>query len=489
MRLKIKYLLLTLLMFMQYSCDDYLELLPPEGLVREDFWRTKEDVESVLMAAYGTFAQQDRQLFLHGELRADLLAGKGNQPNMERVIMENSIFPDNSFCNWKYFYVVINYCNEVIKNAPIVQTIDYTFTDFHLRTIMAEAYFLRSLSYFYLVRIYQDVPLVLEPSETDNSEFFPSKSSEQEVLDQIVADLNANWDYAPSGGFPTLAENKGRASKGAYDALLADIALWRFQYEEAIMHIERIENQEEYFLMPGDQWFEIFYPGNSLESIFEFQFDANLEQPNSLFGLTQRATNQYGPSITAIQMFARDFATELVRGEDVTIDKIGEDNYIIWKYIGQAPDGRSQRSGGAAQSANFIIYRLADVLLMKAEALSQLGRFDEALLIINTIRERANVAPVSPAFTAVAFEDVILHERALELAYEGKRWFDLLRMGRRNNYQRKQELIEIIVRNAPSTQRTILATRLNNPLGWYLPVYSGEIDRNRNLTQNPYYDF
>ena len=489
MRLKIKYLLLTLLISIQFSCDDYLELLPPEGLVREDFWKTKEDVEAVLMAAYASFAQQDRQLFLHGELRADLLAGKGNQPNMERVIMENSIFPDNNFCNWKDFYVVINYCNEVIKNAPLVQTIDNTFTDFRLRTVMAEAYFLRSLSYFYLVRIFQDVPLVLEPSETDNSEFYPSKSSEQEVLDQIVADLNANWEFAPSGGFPSLAENKGRASRAAYDALLADIALWRFQYEEAIMHIERIENQEEYFLMPSAQWFENFYPGNSLESIFEFQFDGNLQQPNNLWPLTQRVPNEYGPSIAAIQMFARDFAVELVRGEDVTIDKIGEGSYIIWKYIGQAPDGQSQRSGGASRSANFIVYRLADVLLMKAEALSQLGRFDEALLIINEIRDRANVGAVSPAFTANAFEDVILHERALELAYEGKRWFDLLRMGRRNNYERKEKLIEIIVSNAPSTQRRILATRLNNPLGWYLPIYSGEIDRNRNLTQNPYYDF
>jgi starch-binding outer membrane protein, SusD/RagB family len=478
-----------LLTFTQLSCDDHMELLPPYGLVREDFWKTKEDVEAVLMAAYQSFAAQNRNLFLHGELRADLLAGKSNQPTNERIIMENNIYPDNNFCNWRDFYVIINYCNEVIKNAPVVKNIDNTFTDFRLRSILAEAYFLRSLSYFYLVRIYNEVPLVLQPSEDDGVDFFPLKSTEEEVLNQIVADLNANWAYAPSGGFSTIAENKGRASKGAYDALLADIALWRFQYEEALNHIERIENEGEYLLMPSARWFEIYYPGNSLESIFEFQFDGNLGQPNSMYNLTQRNSNQYGPSMRAIQMFGREYTAELVRGEDVTIDKIGDDNYIIWKYLGQAPDGQTQRSGGATTSANFIVYRLADILLMKAEALSQLGRFDEALMIINKIRDRANVVAISPSFTTTAFEDAILQERALELAYEGKRWFDLLRMGRRNDFERKGRLIEIIVSNAPSTQRRILSTRLNNPLGWYLPVHSGEIDRNRNLKQNPFYDF
>jgi hypothetical protein len=82
-----------------------------------------------------------------------------------------------------------------------------------------------------------------------------------------------------------------------------------------------------------------------------------------------------------------------------------------------------------------------------------------------------------------------LQERALELSYEGKRWFDLLRMGRRNNYARKDKLIEIIVSNVPSTQKRILATKLTNPQGWYLPIYEKEIERNKNLVQNPYYNF
>ena len=171
-----------------------------------------------------------------------------------------------------------------------------------------------------------------------------------------------------------------------------------------------------------------------------------------------------------VEMFGFEFASELVRGEDASIKKYGEDEFIIWKYVGQAPDGQSVRSGSEQSSCNWIVYRLADVLLMKAEALSQLERYNEAYLIVTLIRERAGVGPKNIANTPVAYEDAILEERALELAFEGKRWFDLLRMGRRNNYARKSKLIEIIVSNVPSSQKRILATKLTNPLGWYLPI-------------------
>ncbi len=492
MKHRIKYLSLIFVMLVQFSCntDDWLELLPPSGLIKEEFWQSKEDVEAVLMASYESFASMDRSLFLYGELRADLLERGPNQNSREQNIMENNIYPDNSFVNWDGFYEIINYCNEVIKNAPLVQEIDNTFTDFQRQSYLAEAYFLRSLSYFYLVRIYHEVPLILGPSDSDNVDFYVPKSSEDVVLDQIVSDLKEYRAFAPSGSFITVEENKGRASKTAYDALLADIALWRFQYEEVLEHIANIEQVEELDLVPPGKWFEIFYPGNSLEGIFEFQFDGDRNQNNGTYGLMHRNSRQYLPSQKALEMFAHEFSFELIRGEDATIAKLGENNYIIWKYVGRAPDGQSFRSGADQYSANWIVYRYADILLMKAEALSQLERYTEALRIINEeIRERANVPSITVAFTPVAFEDAILEERALELAYEGKRWFDLLRMGRRDNYARKSKLIEIIVANAPSTQKRVLAAKLSNPLGWYLPIYNTEIERNINLDQNPYYDF
>ncbi|SHE75606.1 Starch-binding associating with outer membrane [Mariniphaga anaerophila] len=489
MKSKMKYVVLTLLVFMQFSCNDWLELIPPSGLIRDEFWKSKEDVEAVLMASYESFGSMDRNLFLYGELRADLLQGDVNQSDDERNVMESNIYPSNSFASWSNLYKVINYCNEVIKNAPLVQGIDNTFTDFQLRSLVSEAVFLRSLAYFYLVRLYRDVPLVLDPSESDDTDFYLPQTPEDAVLEQIAGDLTANRDFAPTESFPTIEENKGRASKAAFDALLAEIALWRFQYEEALTHIQKIEQNIEFEMMPSSRWFQIFYPGNSLESIFEFQFDGNRNQRNNTFGLTEQNAYQYDPSQASVEMFGREFSKEIVRGEGATIAKIGDDNYLIWKYVGQSPDGLSVRAGAQQYSANWVVYRLADVLLMKAEALSQLDRYNEALTIINEIRERANVQPVSIPFNKVAFEDAILEERALELAYEGKRWFDLLRMGRRNNFSRKSKLIEIIVSNVPSTQKRILSAKLTNPSGWYLPIQKDEIERNRNLVQNPYYDF
>jgi hypothetical protein len=103
------------------------------------------------------------------------------------------------------------------------------------------------------------------------------------------------------------------------------------------------------------------------------------------------------------------------------------------------------------------------------------------------VRERANVEPLRLSNDVQAFEDAILTERAKELAYEGKRWFDLLRMGRRNNYANKDKLIEILVQDVPSTQKLVQKAKLSNPLGWFMPIHIDEIERNREITQNPFY--
>ena len=112
---------------------------------------------------------------------------------------------------------------------------------------------------------------------------------------------------------------------------------------------------------------------------------------------------------------------------------------------------------------------------------------DEALVYLNIVRLRANVEALRLSNDAQVFEDAILTERAKELAFEGKRWFDLLRMGRRNNYANKDKLIEILVQDVPSTQKLVQKAKLSNPLGWYMPIHINEIERNRNITQNPYY--
>ncbi len=477
---KLKITLFFLIPMFASSCEEWLNLIPPDGLVRDEYWQSKEDIQTSLMGAYSAFAQMDGTLFILGELRGDLVTYDANLSSDYRDIMNGNIYPDNVLSDWSKFYTIINFCNSILKYAPLVQQIDPTYTDYQRKGFEAEAIFLRSLAYFYLVRTFRDVPLVLEASESDNAKFFLPVSPASKVLAQIKADLivarqGVTEDYG------SLQKNKGRASKAAINALLADICLWNFEYEDCISFAEAVES-ENLFILPSSHWFENFYPGNSLESIFEFQFDASLGQSNHTYTMTYVQRN-YLASKTALEFLDPAISKEIIRGDG----SIRMTDSKIWKYAGAAGDGRTLRTGTASTSGNFIIYRMSDVLLMKAEALSQIERYDEALTIVNDIRNNRLMLPVQPAYSPETFEDIILEERAHELAFEGKRWFDLLRMGRRNNFQRKGKLIEYIIQNVPSTQRLLLSIKLTNPGGWYLPIQADELNRNYNLVQNPYY--
>ncbi len=491
MRINARLFLMFLLLFGQVSCKDWMDLIPPEGLIRQEFWKTKEDVASVVMGAYETFSHMDALLFKYGEIRGDMLKGDVNQSDDERKIMEGNIYPDNYMSDWSQFYTVIDYCNEVIKSAPKVKEKDHTFTDYQLKGYLSEAHFLRALTYFYLVRIFRDVPLVLDPTESDDADFYPVKTDGDEILDFLIQDLESYRDYATIDGYPTLQEIKGRATKASYDALLADISLWKFDYPSVVKYANRIISNKDFLMIPSNSWFSLYYPGNSLESIFELQFNDARDQKNGMYGLTQENSLNYNASETALDLFSGKTrkSVELVRGVGGSIAK-RSDKYIVWKYVGRSNDGTTARTGTDQNSCNFIIYRLSDIYLMKAEALSQTEDYSDALECINIVRRSRSVSdiiyiPPSPA----GYEDFIMEERAVELAYEGKRWFDLMRMGRRNDFNRKSKLIEILVKKVPSTQKRILATKLTNPLGWYMPISKTEIERNRNLVQNPYYNY
>jgi tetratricopeptide (TPR) repeat protein len=426
-------------------------------------------------------------------MRGDMVKADRNIGFNERQIMEGTIYPDNSLCDWTEFYKVINYCNEVIYYAPGVQDRDKTFTEYLLNGYLSEAYFLRSLSYFYLVRIFKEVPLVLVPTISDGSELYPEKKSETEILTQIKEDLNMAYQWATVDGYLSIIDNKGRATKPAFDALLADIALWEFDYETAVTHCNNIISFNKYEIVPGQNWFSLFYPGNTLESIFEFQLDNfTNNQKNHTYDITNYNAYNYDPSDYAIEIFdpVETENRDIARGLGLSIKEQAEDDYIIWKYVGMIGDNQTSRMGSELNSANWIVYRLSDIYLMRAEALSQLGRYNEALNSIMEVRiERSLGYPSNLLNTPNSFEDIIIEERARELAFEGKRWFDLMRMGRRNDYSRKSDLISVMVKNVPSTQKRILQTKLTNPLSWYLPIWETELERNKKLEQNPYYNF
>ncbi len=464
------------------GCADSLELLPPDGLVKDEYWQSKEDVEATLMGAYKGFADIDNRLFYYGELRGDMLIDDNNLQAELRNIMYSNVYPENTWVNWKPIYEIINYCNTVLKYSGEVLAEDPTFTEYKFEAFNAEAVFLRSLAYFYLVRVFDEVPFVLNPFDSDEEDFFLPKTSSEIILDSLSSQLVRIVPLIPEE-YENIDKTKGRATRGAVHSLLAEIALWNFDYEKCINHVDDVLDMELYGLLPAGSWFTIFTMGNTLEGIFEIQFNSQLGQNNSTYNITLDNLNYLNASDYAMDILSAANTSEIVRGPGSVTE-----NQNIWKYVGQSPDGQSKRSGANARSCNWIVYRLPDVMLMKAEALCYTDRYEEAIAIVNQIRVRSFAQPITAySNNPSAVEDIILEERAKELAFEGKRWFDLLRMGRRDNYQRKEDLIQILIRNVPATQKRVLATKLNDPNGWFLPIHSDEIENNPNLVQNPYY--
>jgi len=228
-----KLLLYITILLLTLSCEDYLELTPPDGLVKDEFWKSKEDMESVLLGAYQKFASMDEVLFYLGEVRAGMLWEDVQTPAYLQDIFDGIILPDNQLCNWRSFYLAINYCNAVIQNAPVVKAIDLTLSDYQRDIFISEATFLRSLAYFYLVRTYRDVPMILEAVESDAVDIYLPSSPASDILSQIKSDL-VGVRLRATTDFGSDELNKGRATKAAITALLADICLWNFEYEECI---------------------------------------------------------------------------------------------------------------------------------------------------------------------------------------------------------------------------------------------------------------
>ena len=177
---------------------------------------------------------------------------------------------------------------------------------------------------------------------------------------------------------------------------------------------------------------------------------------------------------------------------DVDADNYADANIgYIWKYSGIG----FQEQQRVENDANFIIYRVADIMLMKAEAMilnsSDVQSWTVAVELINKVRTRSNLPDIEPVLAEVSEADMltfVLHERNMEFAAEGKRWYDLLRMGKRNDFQyRNQFLVEMVVDYNNTANPAWIRSVLNTDDALYLPIETSELENNRLLVQNPYY--
>ncbi len=471
------------------SCQDWMTVAPEDELLKENFWGKTEDVYSALGAMYNAFRDASMESLIWGELRADLFLMDDSYPFQDYArIAQSNISPTNGAVNWSKYYKAIDLANTLMYYNKEVFEKDETFTQTMMDAVDAEALFIRSLSYFYLVRLWKDVPLVIHPTLSDTTHMFIPKSTEKQVLQQVITDLIKARDMAYStelfGGNADPAFRMGRANKFAIMALLADVYLWNEQYQLASDYCDSVILSGHYNLETADQWFGLYYPGNStVESIFEIQFDDNLDyQENPIY-------NDLIPLSPASKLRPKMQQISLLLSEDDlrTCNPASPRNPDpLRKYRSISLETGILRSQNQ-RDANFIYYRFADITLIKAEALNELNDNAGANTWLSMTRQRANLSHVP-----IALQDelrmAILEERAREFLAEGKRWFDVLRVAKRNNFEQKQIIINMILSGADIKQKPILRSKVFDTLSYYLPIPDKDIRTNPNLKQNPYYE-
>jgi hypothetical protein len=471
------------------SCTDWMELEPEDELIRQEFWQKEGDVEAVTAAMYDAFRETSLKSLMMGEVRGDMMRFTGSQFNDYAKIAESDIQYDNPEVSWKTYYFTINLANTLIQFMPEVLENDKLFTVTEMERIHAEALFLRSLTYFYLVRLYKDVPLLLSASSSDTVDFYVEESDEAVVLDQIISDLEyaetiansmENIDENTSKFMSDLTLFKGRANKYSIQTLMADVYLWKEDYQKCIEYCNKVIDSKLFSLETETDWFNIYAPGNSKESIFEVQYSEANKETNPIY-------NELLPIGSRSRAEFYDWVwEELFLISDI---RIGHEDYgPESKYILLDIEGDGLERDFSQKDANFIYYRYADILLMKAEALAELNRFSESQELINEVEIRAGNPSIFLDQKITDYRDAILTVRAREFAFEGKRWFDLLRFAKRNWWENKNLVINILLNKASDEKRPILRGRILDPNGFYLPIPEADILYNDKLNQNPYYD-
>lgn len=518
---------LFLLLFVTTGCSDWLTLKPTDGVPRQEYWNTKEDVASFMTGIYSSMVSSDvvTKMFLWGEWRADMVTYSPRRIDYNIFLaMQGEISAENKYCSWASFYKTINQCNTLLQFAKEAQKNDPSFTPKMLKEYESQAIVVRSLMYFYLVKTFGDVPFIREAYIDNSQNMSIPKSSKEQIINELIIDLNAAMENAPikySSNDPAL--NKGQVTLWMAKTLLADIYLWNEEYDKCNELCSQVINSGQFALVPvsrtevllsgltpadndtvyyanetqaNDLFTKMYVDGNCVESIFELQYTDQIYNP-LYYLLSQNA----GTIVSKVDVLSDEFfiSSHKDRGYVDIRDGMAQNKSYVWKYMGKGKTNPVERLS-TEMTNNFIVYRLADVYLMKAEALNQMGiknsnqdLLKEAYDALKVIRTRANATDGTDLLAKASnidgkiLEKFILQERAREFCYEGKRWYDVLRNAKRNDYQNLDYLMQMALLSAPTDKVLSLQNKYKNRLSHYLPIAASELSTNPKLVQNEFY--
>ena len=536
------------------SCSDFLEIEPLNDIVLDKFWNEENDVENIVAGCYS--GMQNRilieRMIVWGELRSDhLIGGTGVQDNINiQNILKENITANNVYTSWGEFYDIINRCNTVLHYSPLVAERDPNYTETELMATRAEVSAIRDLCYFYLIRTFRDVPYSTQPFLDELQQMAMPATKFDAVLDSLITDLENVKSYAVKT-YPVSKTNYqcGRITQDAIHAMLAEMYLWKKDYANSVKYADMVidaktqrfqdeidnagGNSSSYKMFEGypliydsyttgnlygNAYGTIFGSGASRESILELIFaDDNTRLANHglsfLYGNQKTMPGIVKPadfittdvSDASYKVFCDKYDTRNYEN----LYKMSASQYGVAKYVcksGMVSISSTEITSSASPSypeeychANWILYRLSDVMLLKAEALVQMVDGDakteanDSLLraaydIVSVINKRSNCAttymPITYAnySTKSQMENLVFEERARELMFEGKRWYDLVRRSLRDG--NTSYLVQQVTRKG-SDNASVVQAKLAKMDAIFWPYNLDELKVNPYLVQNP----
>jgi hypothetical protein len=512
-RIKYTATIMGILLALTSCSEDFLELENPNQQTAVTFWKTEEDAMKAINAVYQSLTMDGLYMRLWPwimDVRADDCYN--TSPWWILALSNWTTSPENVcyYTVWQTIYQGIWRANQVLAKVPEIEMDE----DLKAR-ILAEARFLRGLFYYHGTIMYKDIPLITKLPETPE-DLYPVQVTAAEIWDQVYEDFNAALDVLPTKQeYP--AEDMGRATTGAVAGYLAKAYMFNGRFTDAAPLLLSIINQErgEYSLVANyrDNFTE--RNENNSESLFEVQFERSVGgttlgwvgEPASDWSKTSGKARTYAPlgfgwgDITPTDWIFEEYQEDSTTDgqpdprlrDNFLYDYPGSMVYTVpWaesnvpnhihlkKYLNvdTEVDETEWRSG-----INERILRYADILLLYAECLNEAGQTDQAYAYIQMVRDRASLpdlATKKPGMTQEEMKMQISHERAVEFAFEGLRYIDLLRWGWLNQDAGagSNPMLDTL-----ATHDEELATL--PPGREYLAIPQGELDVNPNISQIP----
>ena len=434
-------LTIILVFFQLLSCEGILDKEPIAILDAGSFFQTENDAVQSINAAYNPLLFNNANnnfLWAFAEVTGDaaIPGGDGSRPGI--VEMETfSYTPRTEELNsyWKLQFKGITQCNLVLDNIVKVNMPESTKNQ-----IIGEALFLRSYYYFLLTQVFGDVPLYLKVTPPDQLKI--KKSSKEDIYKQILSDCDKAANLLP---ITYNGSNTGRATKGAALAVAAKVSLYTKDYTKVLEYTSKIKALNTYKLVKDYRENFMKLTQNNTESVWEIQH-TNLELGVGNF------INQWWASIKFLgygfaevtPLYVSVFEPNdprlkftVAMNNDPYFGLIYKNSFSSTTY---SPRKFLQSNAELTQKAdgdiNYPAIRYAEVLLWEAEALIELGRMQEALAPLETVRARARAQtavpgtlPVITSTNQATLRQAVRRERQTELGFELHRFFDLIRWG------------------------------------------------------------